>query len=208
MSMISRYWDSGIPRFPLWEYSVSSPSIIRAERSARMRMIRSSPERRDEPDGLDEQIIAQKDRDVGAPLGMDRIRPRRVPALSMMSSWIRLAVWMISTTAARKDASGPAYPETLALRRRRAGRSRLPFSWKRYGSELGDRGDSDEADQELDVPFDLVHSVPDLAEDLVEEGGAPAGLGAGPSGIERRHRKFVNCMWIPRSLDLRKAMIS
>ena len=53
--------------------------------------------------------------------------PRRTPALSTMSSWMRLAVWRSSTSEARKTDSSLPGLKSREVSRTSAGRSRFPF---------------------------------------------------------------------------------
>jgi hypothetical protein len=54
------------------------------------------------------------------------LRPRRVAASSMTSSWRRVAVWMYSTTAPRVIIRSLECAKRREARRRSAGRMRLP----------------------------------------------------------------------------------
>jgi hypothetical protein len=165
------------------------------------------PRAQGEADGLDEEKVPEKDRDIGPPNGVHRRPP--APGPGVVDD-------VVVDEARRMD----DLDDGGKVRRVRAGISRnlraqqekgRPQALARFLEEIapqiGDEGIG-RGGPGADVRFDLVHSVPDAAANLGEEGGAPAGLGTGPFGIERRHRKFVNCMWIPRSLDLRKAMTS
>jgi hypothetical protein len=63
----------------------------------------------------------------GPHLAWTEVFPRRNPALSTMSSWMRLAVWRSSTSDARNTDSSLLGLNSREVRRTRAGRSRLPF---------------------------------------------------------------------------------
>ena len=84
-------------------------------------------------------------------------------ASSSTSSWISVAVWIISTAAASSGCSGSSPPHALPERSTNAGRSRLPPKPKAV----------------LDQPVDeRMPAGQLLVEDLLDLGRAPSRIGA------------------------------
>jgi len=165
------------------------------------------PRPKGQADGFDEEVIPDQDRDVGAPLDVRRNRP---PARSgVVDDVVVNEAGGVDHFDERRE--GGVFRTRVAGDFRGEKEKRRPQA---FPPVLED-GAADVGDERIrgarpfpDVPFDGVQAGADPGVDFIEVRAAGSGGSAVVRGAGRIHRKLTNCIWMPRSLALRAAMIS